>query len=399
MLRKVAIHRFRSCRDLTIEDIGPSLVLVGRNGVGKTNVLRAIDWAAASARSLNPRLILPPTGENYAVEFEFDSNGTSYRYKIEADEPGSFVNESLEIIDEFGDWKSIASRPRRAADPPNQDSPRTSRQIQVWTATEIPMLMAALSFPSINQESREHFANVRDFLSNIHYYSFDEVNSPRFQSPLIDLGAYQEWLGQGEGGDLPEDSVLMALLRMSLERPSEFAEVKFALGSDGGLGLIDAINVIPLSPPPDLNDSAPEELSTHYALWFRPGREAGQPSRSFPYSALSLGTRRVIRMVVSMVSDRRSVILIEHPEDGLHRMMAEKLFSTLQSYTDPSQIIVTTHSTTIFNMLAPEEARIISMEDGVTHARAFSDEEAEAARRYMNEEGAFSDFVELHEGV
>lgn len=42
MLKRVHIKIYRSCRNVEIADMGPVLALVGRNGAGKTNILRAI---------------------------------------------------------------------------------------------------------------------------------------------------------------------------------------------------------------------------------------------------------------------------------------------------------------------------------------------------------------------
>ena len=51
MLTSVHIKNFRSCKDVKIENMGLMLGLVGRNGAGKTTILRAIEWAASTALS------------------------------------------------------------------------------------------------------------------------------------------------------------------------------------------------------------------------------------------------------------------------------------------------------------------------------------------------------------
>jgi hypothetical protein len=51
MIQRVEIKNFRSCVDVSLDGLGPVVVLAGRNGVGKSNILKAISWAAASATS------------------------------------------------------------------------------------------------------------------------------------------------------------------------------------------------------------------------------------------------------------------------------------------------------------------------------------------------------------
>ncbi len=67
MLTRVEISKFRSCEDLVLDNLGPMTVLVGRNGAGKTNILRGIEWAARTATLNDPGALLDSAG---SVEFD-----------------------------------------------------------------------------------------------------------------------------------------------------------------------------------------------------------------------------------------------------------------------------------------------------------------------------------------
>ncbi len=54
MLKHVEIKNFRSCRSTSIAFNQSVCAIVGKNGVGKTNVLRCIDWIALSSISTDP---------------------------------------------------------------------------------------------------------------------------------------------------------------------------------------------------------------------------------------------------------------------------------------------------------------------------------------------------------
>jgi predicted ATPase len=100
-------------------------------------------------------------------------------------------------------------------------------------------------------------------------------------------------------------------------------------------------------------------------------------------------------MIVSMIFDKSSVMLIEHPEDGTHRSLTKKVFSLLQTYTDPSQIIVSSHSPLVFDMLDPAQIRLVTMENGKTTARALTEEETAQARRYIKREGTLTEYLDV----
>jgi recombinational DNA repair ATPase RecF len=46
MLNSILIRDFRTCKEVHIANIPKMLALVGKNGVGKSNVLQAIEWIA-----------------------------------------------------------------------------------------------------------------------------------------------------------------------------------------------------------------------------------------------------------------------------------------------------------------------------------------------------------------
>ena len=57
MLQSIRILNFRSCVDCKVDFNESVSALVGRNGVGKTNILRAIEWLARTAATVEaPKL-------------------------------------------------------------------------------------------------------------------------------------------------------------------------------------------------------------------------------------------------------------------------------------------------------------------------------------------------------
>jgi predicted ATPase len=126
---------------------------------------------------------------------------------------------------------------------------------------------------------------------------------------------------------------------------------------------------------------------------FIPSDGMGGAGRAFGYSDLSTGTRRVIRMLVSLLFDKSSVMLIEQPEDSIHSGLLRKLIDLFRSYSDQTQVIFSTHSSAVVDMLKPDEVLLVTAEAGATKVRPLSQPEIELARKFMNDEGSLSDYL------
>jgi hypothetical protein len=190
------------------------------------------------------------------------------------------------------------------------------------------------------------------------------------------------------------DSPLMRLLHMELTNEGQLAEVRSLLGPDG-LGLLDQIEweKYDYAKPGGTTESR-DQL---YFIRFRPAAPSPRSLEALHFNDLAAGTQRLVRIVVSLVHDQSAVMLLEHPEDGIHRGLLRKLIDLLQGYSDRSQLIIASHSTVIFNTLDPTAIRLVTMEDDGTKVRSLTNEELRAAERFLEEEGTLADFIETVE--
>jgi hypothetical protein len=185
---------------------------------------------------------------------------------------------------------------------------------------------------------------------------------------------------------------------MKLERGDLFEEAVLLLGGHG-IGLIDDIRLTPVDLPalaaPKPRPDASRKL---YVLEFLPSLAAGGGRRYFDFGQLSYGTRRIIGIIVSMLFDRSSVLMIEHPEDGLHAGLARKLIDFLRAYSHPGQLILSSHSSVVLDVLRPGEIRFVGMDFGATTVRALTPDEVALAGVYLEETGTLSGFLEMTHG-
>ncbi|CAN5918534.1 hypothetical protein BH11BAC7_BH11BAC7_08350 [soil metagenome] len=124
----------------------------------------------------------------------------------------------------------------------------------------------------------------------------------------------------------------------------------------------------------------------------------------YSYDALSDGTKRLIYQISEIMcdvlvlrkgemrvlgygSEPSRIIFLEEPELGIHPHQLQKLMSFLKEQSQDKQIIITTHSPQVLDILGADELdRIILCEydkEKGTQLRHMTDEEKENARNYM----------------
>jgi hypothetical protein len=233
---------------------------------------------------------------------------------------------------------------------------------------------------------------VRPFVSAldaVRYYPLTEDGNTTLITPTM----YEGWLVHYRATGDPGPSVLMRLLHVALERQEDFDEIRSLLGPDG-LGLLDDVD---LRTYEGRDKEGKKDGQKFYWLGFVPSMQGGDSGRPFGFEDLSSGTRRITRMIVSLIFDQSTVMLLEHPEDGIHRGLLRKLIDVLRAYSDRCQLIIASHSAVVFDTLDPKSVRLVTMSDGKTGVRVLTPEELDAARKYLEEEGTLSDFLEVVE--
>ncbi len=300
MLKRVVIKGFRSCHDVDLKGLGALTVLVGRNAVGKSNILRAISWLASTATSSDssrfsasmvPRAfaVLNILGQD-TYEYSFEMNDRSIHPSPEA-EP-----EITEILcHETSDGTRKEVFKREHGDVTLVDGKR------IRIGSRAPCMPALVSvLPPGSEPVRLIRPLLQDFEA-IRYYPLEpEAGAgfePRAAYPVIPQSEYNEWLNRHRGTDALGTADLMRLLNMHLTRPEEFDEVQQLLGPNG-LGLIDRIDV------EQLGIAQPRQVGgeTWYSVRFQPSLQSPTSlPQHFSLGDLSSGTQRLIAIITSLI--------------------------------------------------------------------------------------------------
>jgi hypothetical protein len=403
MLKSVQIRNFRSCRETHFECARGLCGLSGRNGVGKTNILKAIEWACSLAVTVDTVRTLAaglgsPDQPTVAMRLAWADDDTTFDYNLEIPAYGTVPSKNgagppvfTESLTVSRDGVSTQIFQRRGE---TIDLKDTSIPIRVPGMT--PALASLASLLPPGQEQAAPILRVRDLLQSVRYYAFDEQPP---EPDFVSLSGYREWRLQYQSEGTLTDSVTYRLIYLQHEEPLLFDELIAILGPNG-LHLVDTVSSVStheykyvVSPP------GHAVLPLNLSVRVTPSTGMGGSGQERILSQLSVGTRRVIQIVTSLIFDRRSVMLIEQPEDSIHPGLLRKLIDLLRTYSSESQILFTTHSAAVLNMLRPEEALLVSSPDGATQVRSLSAQEIGWAREFLESEGTLSEFLEVQEQV
>lgn len=117
MFRRIQIKNFLSCQDLVLDNLTGMTALIGRNGNGKTNILKAIQWAVSIITSNQP---IESTFRYPSTFFRFDFflDKEYFRYQLSVPFIGSSADDSLQIVlyEQLevqtlrGEWEKIVLR-------------------------------------------------------------------------------------------------------------------------------------------------------------------------------------------------------------------------------------------------------------------------------------------------
>lgn len=394
MLTHLRVQNFRSCEDVEFS-LGESLIaLLGRNGAGKTNLLRAIELLTALGSGSGdwPELEAKDPGKPVLIGASIFLHDRLYYY--EASRPagsGPGTQERLEI-DGTPICMRINGELRITVD---RDSPFVTFN---KVSSSAGLLTTAANLLPEETEILDSIRALLHTLSATRYYTLDDDLAEPTHANFVARSLYDSWRAIDPDKRATTNSVIFRLIDLSENHPQEFEELQSLLGS-GGLGLVSAIFIRAITMPPLSNEGMPlppsEGPSRHaFFVGFLPSRDIAGTGQYFSFDELSAGTRRLIRLLAHVVYDDSSILLLEQPEDCLHAGLISRLVGILRAYSHRCQFIFSTHSRDMLDVLYPNEVRLVESKEGHTHARGLSPRELECARRYLADSGPLSEFFE-----
>ncbi|MCX8518308.1 MAG: AAA family ATPase, partial [Rhodoferax sp.] len=383
MILSILINHFRSCKEVLIENMGGMVALVGRNGAGKTNILKAIEWAAhigAGKRSLETERLHRPG----SVILRIQIDQQIFRYSVERRHDGQksvnglrnisyskYLTESLFLESATGERTRIFECTNGVLLVGDGTSKASIGPLTPASQSIISLFPKHAITPLVKQ--------FMEYIESIRYYPIEETEEIE-EEQKMDFISHDDYLDWVNTPSVPINSnrrIIFKLLDLFLNRTEDFRDLENLLGVYG-LGVLYQISVYPFDLPGEsIQSNNPPNTRKYYSLQFVPN---GIPSGcDNEFSSLSFGTKRMVWLITSIIYDKASVSMIEQPEDGIHTGLLQKLIPLLRSYSNPRQFIITSHSTEVMNRLKPDEVRLVSLVEGSSEVRALSSRELETA--------------------
>lgn len=365
-INNLSLRQYKSIEHCDFE-LGPLTVLVGRNGVGKSNILDALAFVTDSLRNtleyalrsrggiaqVRRKSASKPTTPGVSLDLTLPDGSTAkYTFGISTVQGAVFRVRNEECVVtpsggsashrfELRDNELKRWSPSSTAPPPSLDRL---------------FLVAASGFPE--------FRPVYDILTRMVFHNLnpEAMKAPRRPEP---------------GSLMARDGSNLAsvIKQLAATAPDKLDRV---------LDYIRAIGV----PIKKIEHKQAGSLETFQVL-----QERGEGSREANFEAIALsdGTIRALGILVSLVSvgpegtAGPSLIGIEEPETALHPAASHALMDALTEGCESTQIIVTCHSPDLLDHqgLNPEMIRPVILEDGGTRVGVLSPKKKQLLQSHL----------------
>ena len=260
-------------------------------------------------------------------------------------------------------------------------------------------LQFRFDFPKKLEKQMKYFIRfsqpLHHFFSGISYYSASQFTDPTRCPVSIEIE--DERIQRRALRPVEHAKFLHDLYRLWKSKSREYEEFVGIVGP-GGLGLVERIEFREL----DLPQSRYEVRVGGKVI-----REKSQRQLLIPYfhldgnrlspNQLSEGTFKTIALLFYLVIDKGSLLLIEEPEVCVHHGLLNSILSLVISYSKSKQIIVSTHSDFVLDMLEPENVFLVRKERRVGTkvkpvTKALSVRDFNALKTYLAETGNLGEF-------
>ncbi len=372
MITKLTVSNYRSLGDNVHLTLRPLTALVGVNGSGKSNIADVFRFLADIMRQgLEPSI----SRRGGIKSVRRWSPGHPYNMKLA-------VNLIVDDKEGFYDFEITGSRAdeyqvkrERARFGPLGDQSEFAVESQKWLTGPKDLRPQiepmSLVLPVIAGDLR--FKPLVDHIKNIAVYSIfpDTLREPQKPDPTRPMDEHgSNW------GDV---------VRI-LKKGRSAAQLKAALAKVVG----------------DLDDFRSKQAGGYLVTEFRHGTaRKGSESRQkwFESAQESDGTLRMAGILTALLQDPPLTLLgIEEPELTIHPGVIPILFDFLKQASQVQQILITTHSPELLDLLKVEDIRVVARKDGITTVHRIHEKQRVLVRDDLFKVGDFMRTGELEPG-
>ncbi len=404
-IQKFSITNYRSCVNASIEPHPDLSALIGKNASGKSSVLngilllkslfsqsgRPIRSDRISARSrINAELQCGKTVILLRADVLYSATETSRDEVFGGNISWNFKN--LSGVDE---WISI---PIQFAYDMFRHHP-TGAKIHINKYALKSEIQFRFNLPKKLQKQWQYFVQfsqpLYQFFLGISYYSASQFTDPTRCPVSVEIE--DERIQRRAFRPMEHTRFLHDLYKIWKARSRDYEEFLSIVGQNG-LRLVDRIDFREL----ELPQSRYEVRAGGRVVREKSQRRLLIPSfqvdsnRLSP-NQLSEGTFKTIALLFYLVIDKGSLLLIEEPEVCIHHGLLKSIMGLVKSYSTSKQIIISTHSDFVLDMLVPENVFLVRKEKKLGTkvkpvTKALSARDFAALKTYLADTGNLGEF-------
>ena len=397
MITKLSINHYRSIANIEL-NLGNINVLVGPNGVGKSNIIDSIKFVRDAIKNgldqaVNDRHGIqtirqwsPTKPYDISLAVEASREGWQGKFSFTL---RSLRNDRFEILNESGELyrTTYPSAEMTLDEEPQLEANREPytylrKQSGITTVTGIREDGHPTTFPLEDTDafflnSRYSssfpfpFAQLKRMLDRFESYSIfpNTLRTPQNQSNEIYL--------ESHGNNLT--SILKQMRRK--KRTEAISEI------------INSLKLI----VPGLDNINVQSVAGYLTPQFRMGERNNNKPHTFNVNQMSDGTLRILGLLVALYQEPKpDTIALEEPELTVHPGAFQLITESIEEVSQSTQILVTTHSPEFLDQFQPEQIVAVELQDGITKTGKLNESQLNAARERLFTLGELMSIEGIH---
>lgn len=410
-LKKIEIVNYRSCESTTLNLDKQLTILVGANGAGKTNILKAImllkkimcgvgaEFYRENAKDIEQYPLVK-------IKAFFENNGDKIEYSIESKLGKGARSDNLEeVMKSKEEWFVNGERAL-------EQIPRFRDLISGHI-----VFMKGADSSFINQNKEEYLGYLKKInqeenykkISNIYHFvkSFKYVGATQFSdctslSPFIEI---EPRMASYNRLKTDQKRAVLDIYDCYKNNPEDYGHFFKFIGPEN-MGLVDEIKFnetqigasdVEINPQGVLTTVNREKLIIYPQ--FIKGKS------SVAVNQLSEGTFKSLAVIFYLITTNAKLFIFEEPEVCVHQGLLERTINAIKSVSSKKQIVVSTHSDLFLDRIEIEKISLIKLDsEGKTTCKNMIDgmlpDRISEIRQFLRSSGAISDIVrdQLDEG-
>ncbi len=397
-LQSFEIRSYKSCLKTIVPIHTKLTTLIGINGAGKSNIMTGIlllrkIFTRFTFRTLTEStnkctIVLKILHENKMFKVKITSRHETDDHNIDTVRPIKIQWD----LNKFFPNSGIIEIPLQLLLEDNLSNNQVYKYIEYMYRRENPKKYANLKKHS--ETVIPFLREVIQFLSSTTYYSASQFSDPSKSPVFLELEDNRPVRRYQQS---PHSNFINDLYNSSVNEDKTYEKFVSLINKDG-LDLVENISFAKIEMPSTSYEiksggKIKEILKTRVLIVpnFKVDGNILSPNQ------LSEGTFKTLALLFYILTDKSRVLLIEEPEVCIHHGLLNSIISLIKSQSKQKQIIISTHSDNVLDLLEPQNIVLVKKEytRGTTaktltkHLRA---NEYRALKNYLLETGNLGEY-------